>query len=151
MPTVRPFQAWILIFLLAAASPFFINVALLQVVSITTEPMARATLEFFPEHDSFVLVVRVLNALLVGLLIAVVLGIPLAFLVTRQFWVRCLAFVLAVVTASAAWHLNQQWGVAGFVQQWSYTEMWLSILGACAVAALISGASSRHELHRVVP
>src|SRR5215831_7760744 len=105
MHTAQPLRAWLLTFLLAAASPFFINVALLQVVSVTSEPMARTTLQFFPEHDSFMLAIRLQTALLIGVLIAIVFGIPLAFLVTRQFWVRCLAFLLAVVASSAAWHL----------------------------------------------
>jgi hypothetical protein len=146
-------RAWLLIFLLAATSPLFINVVLVEIVSITSPPMARTVLEsgLFPEKDSFLTVMRVLDALFVGTLIAVTFGLPLAFLVESHLWVRCVIFVLGVIAASAVWHLSQEWGLAGFIAQWRYPEVWLSIVAACGVAALVSRARSRHQFRHVAP
>lgn len=140
-----PLRDWIFIFVLAAVSPLFINVGLIEVASITSEPMARAVDNsgLFMEHDSFMAAMRVLNALFFGVLTAVVLGFPLGFLLARHMWPRCVAFVLGVIGASAVWHLNHKWGIEGFIDQWRYPEMWLSIFAACAVATLISRIWSR--------
>jgi hypothetical protein len=138
--------AWLGIFALAAVSPLFVNVALVDLVSITGYPMARAVLQsgLFTEHDSYIGAMRVLTALFLGVLVTFAFGLPLGVLVDRHTWARCLAFVVAVVAASAIWHLSQKWGIGGFVRQWDYPLWWVIMLATCGVAALVSKARSRH-------
>jgi hypothetical protein len=142
----QPIYAWLSVFALAAVSPLFVNVALVEVMSITGQPMVRAVLQIglFTEHDSFIGAMRVLNGLFLGVLVTFAFGLPLGFLVDRHTWARCLAFVFAVVAASAIWHLSQKWGIGGFIQQWNYPEWWVIMLATCGVAALVSRARSRH-------
>jgi hypothetical protein len=149
----NPLLPWLLIFALAAVSPLFINVALIELVGLTTRPMAHAMLRIFTEHDSFMGVMRVLNGLFLGTLIAVAFGVPLEFLLGRQPLVRSIAFVVGVLVASVVLHLSHKrfGGVAGFIQQWSWPEMWLYMLAACIVAAFLSKALSRRAVHRVTP
>jgi predicted outer membrane lipoprotein len=142
---------WILIFLLAAAFPIFVHVVLVEVVSVTTTPLAKAVLasEAFTDRDSFTGALRVLNGLLLGLLIAIAFGVPLAFALKRQPWVRCVIFVLAVLVASAIWHFLRQSGIDTYVHAWRIPEMWLSVLASCAVAILVSKARSRRKSNHV--
>ena len=142
----QPIYAWLGIFALAAVSPLFVNVALVELVSITSYPTARAVLRsgVFTEHDSFIGAVRVLSDLFLGVLVTFAFGLPLGFLVDHHTWARYLAFVFAVVAASTIWHLNNKWGIGGFIQQWHKPDWWVIILATCGVAALVSRARSRH-------
>ena len=154
MPASResqPLRPWLFIVALAAVSPLFIIVVLIDIVSFTTLYMGNAVHGLFAEHDPFMLTMRVLNALVVCVVTAVAFGIPLGFLVARQMWARFLTFVLAVVGASAVWYLSDEWDIQGFIELWRYPEMWLSIFAACAVAALVSRVRSRHNGVSVAP
>jgi len=149
VPVLR--RSYLFAFLLGAASPLFINVALIEVVRVIGFPVASAVLHsgLFTDHPSFISATRTLNGFLLGGLIAVVFGVPLALVAKRRVLTPWLVFVVGVLVASAILHLTQQWGISGFIDQWRYPEMWLSLLGVGVVAALVSRTRRRRETQHV--
>ena len=149
----NPRRSYIFAFLLGAVSPLFINFALIEVVRLIGFPVASAVLHsgIFVDHSSFIGATRTINGLLLGGLIAVVFGVPLALVAKQRVLIPWLFFVVGVLVASAILHLTQRWGISGFIDQWRYPEMWLSLLGAGIVAALVSRARPRHETQHVAP
>ena len=153
MDIVRIPRSLILAFLLGAVSPLVMNVALIEFVRVTGFPLATAVLHsgLFVEHSSFIGAMRTLNGLVLGALMAVLLGIPLAFVAKQRLLIHWFIFAIAALAASALWHLNHQWGIAGFLGQWSHPEMWLSLLGIGVVAALSSNLRARRGAEHVAP
>jgi hypothetical protein len=133
-----PYQSWLVALLLAAASPLVLNVALFEVARITSAPMSNAVLHsgFKFNYSSFITVMRVLNGLLLGTVIAFTFGLPLGLAAKSRITTSFLVFVVGVLVASLIWHSFQPWGVAGFTDQWSVPEMWLSLIGVGAVATV---------------
>ena len=136
---------WFLIFLLAAAFPIVVHVALVELVIVTAAPLANAVRAsgLATEREAFIGVMRVLNGLLLGILLAIAFGIPLGFLISRQRWLRYAGFVIGVLVASAIWYLLHESGIDEFVHEWRIPEMWLSVLAICGVAALTARLRSR--------
>lgn len=130
-------RSWLVALLLAAASPLVLNVALFEVARITSGPLSNVVLHSGIKFDysSFITVMRVLNGLLLGTVIAFTFGLPLGLSAKHRMTTSFLVFFVGVFVASLIWHSLHPWGVAGFIDQWSVPEMWLSLMAAGAVAA----------------
>jgi hypothetical protein len=142
---------WLVALLLGAVSPLVLNVAILDLVAISpiAETVQRSGL--FAERASFLGVVRILTGVTLGFIVAVVFGLPLGFIGRRSVGVVILLFTIAALGASVIWHLNHAWKLAGFIEQWSWPEMWLSLFAVGLVAFFVSRYCSSSRVHHVAP
>ena len=137
--------------LLGALSPLVVNVVLVQVVQIVHLPETLLRSGLFTDRASFIGAVRILNGVFLGLIIAVVFGVPLGVIARRRVGVVMFVFAVAMLGASLVWHLNHEWGLASFTQQWLLPEMWLSLFAVGLIALFVSRYRSGAKVAHVAP
>jgi hypothetical protein len=142
---------WLVALLLGAVSPLVLNVALLDLVAISPIAETVQRWDLFPERASFLGVVRILTGVTLGFIVAVIFGLPLGFIGRRSVGVVILLFIIATLGASLIWHLSNARGLAGFIEQWSWPEMWLSLFAVGLVAFFVSRYRSSSQVQRVAP
>lgn len=135
----RRLHPWMLLVVVCAASPLALNVVLTGIVSHVAVPLGHALsrAEAFTDHDTYAAAHRVLMGLALVPVMALLLGVPLAFARPRALLPRFLLFALGVLAASAVFHVAYSGSLEGWVAQWLAPEAWLGLAGAGAVAASI--------------